>query len=500
MHFKSDVIMRILLLIVINVIFLTQLKAQFVYTLFSYPDSAAVYKNGKLVCTTPCKVKYYWREAQNNKLVFKVEKEGFESWADTLHKKPNEFDKYNSIDLKYAYEVYDFENAPILTFDKLVINIKNGTVIGKKSYLDGRIENTKWEGSIKVGDEYFGNKFIETSTNMGYRTIISESSELFSDKIKKETRLPRYSIGVEVKDYKVNHIEEKVKVKSFPKIKVRTEMAFLWSVYDNKVGSVVFTYENAKSINNRERRYQDYEYHSIVYELAMIDFLQNQDFVELIEKGDNYVAEGYTISTAAKREPLTLTNPELPQFGKLSEMIKHANQACVTVITDGGHGSGVLISSEGLLLSSYHVVEGVNKIDIKFSSGLTLPAEVLDFDKKRDVVLLKVHGSGYIALPLEEDNAFSLGEDVITIGSPADIKLGQSVSRGIMSGEREINDNIFWQVDMSVSPGNSGGPLLNEKGQIIGLISSKIVGAGIEGIGFAIPISTVNEVFNLNIK
>ena len=80
------------------------------------------------------------------------------------------------------------------------------------------------------------------------------------------------------------------------------------------------------------------------------------------------------------------------------------------------------------------------------------------------------------------------------------MELGQSVAKGILSGKRKIKDKIYIQTDMAVSPGNSGGPLLNEKGEIIGIVQRKIVDEGVEGIGFAIPIDKAIEILNIELR
>lgn len=486
------------ILFLLFVISISQLQAQFRYTITSLPDSAAVYMNDELECYTPCRVKYYWRSAQNGKLVFSVKAENFEIWSDTLREKPHDFDKRKRVFLEKKYKIFDFKEAPLTDFDKLVIEFNNGEKIGEKVSLDGSKESINWKGSIKIGDESFREKFIETATNMGFNTIINESSQLFSDDNRKRQKLPRFIVGVEVKDYQVNYKQVKDKDYSAGDVKARTEMAFLWKVLDKKSGEVVYSYENRRGVNFRQHLYQSSEYYNIVYELAVIDFLQSDGFIDLIESSEDvFVKKQVDIKEV---EFLNLTAVALPEFAQLSNMIQHANRASVTIVTDGGHGSGVVISKEGLLLSAYHVVEGVNQIDVKFSSGLTLKAEIVDYDKVNDVVLLDIQGEGFTPLPISTDDEFRLGAEVVTIGTPADIELGQSVSKGILSGKRKKENRIYWQVDMAVSPGNSGGPLLNEKGEVIGIIQSKIVEDGVEGIGFALPIAKVKEIFNIVLK
>jgi S1-C subfamily serine protease len=86
-----------------------------------------------------------------------------------------------------------------------------------------------------------------------------------------------------------------------------------------------------------------------------------------------------------------------------------------------------------------------------------------------------------------------LGDVVYIIGTPADTLLSQSVSKGVLSGQRDFDGAEYLQTDAKVNPGNSGGALLNSKGELIGVVSSKYIGFGIEGIGFAVPISKLEE-------
>jgi len=82
---------------------------------------------------------------------------------------------------------------------------------------------------------------------------------------------------------------------------------------------------------------------------------------------------------------------------------------------------------------------------------------------------------------------------VYAIGTPSDIELGQTLSKGIISGKRLFNQKQYIQTDVSINSGNSGGALIDPQGNLLGIISAKIVGVGIEGLGFAIPIKYINE-------
>lgn len=483
---KALLISSILLLSIIT-------KAQFRHTFTSFPDSAKVLKNGVLECHTPCRVKWFWRDAEDDKMVFSVEADGFKTWSDTLRNKPFDFDEHEYIDLEPAFTVFEFDSAsPLLAFDKLMVNFKDGSKIGEKIDIDGNVETIKWKGSIKVGDEVFEEKFFEIITNMGYVSQVSKSAELFSNDTRSRIILPRYIIGVELTDYNLNYQQIKDKDYGSGDVMGENTISFEWKVLDKKSGNVVLTYKNTKKVNYRQQYYQRVENNREVYELALIDFLESDDFVKLIR--ENKPINEREIVEDKKMTSQVLSPPQLPSFNQFSDMIQYANKSCVTIITDGGHGSGVIVDPKGLVLSAYHVVEGVNQIDVKFSSGLTLQAEVISYDELNDVVLLDIVGEGFQALPLSKsDDALPLGSEVATIGTPFELELGQSISKGILSGKRKKDERIYLQADISVSPGNSGGPLLNAKGEVIGIVQSKVVKAGVEGIGFAIPIKRVKE-------
>ena len=159
-----------------------------------------------------------------------------------------------------------------------------------------------------------------------------------------------------------------------------------------------------------------------------------------------------------------------------------------------------MVSTEGLILTNYHVVGSAASVSVRFSDGTTSPAEVLGSDQGNDIALLRADiPAGVPALPLADSEAVAVGETAIAIGSP--FGLDQTVTQGIVSavnrtwsgGGRALRDLI--QTDAPINPGNSGGPLLNANGEVIGittLIESPV--RGNVGVGFAVPINTAQRV------
>lgn len=170
--------------------------------------------------------------------------------------------------------------------------------------------------------------------------------------------------------------------------------------------------------------------------------------------------------------------------------------AVPTIITPEGHGSGCIISSDGYVLTNFHVVGQNETAKVKFKDGSVSEGRVLRKHPDCDLALLKVDRTNLPALlPVIQDQ--EIGSTVYVMGTPADTLLGQSVFKGVISGRRAFADFNYIQTDAKVNPGNSGGAMLNEKGELIGIVSSKYVGYGIEGIGFAVPISQIEARLNI---
>ncbi|RYZ03068.1 MAG: serine protease [Myxococcales bacterium] len=160
----------------------------------------------------------------------------------------------------------------------------------------------------------------------------------------------------------------------------------------------------------------------------------------------------------------------------------------VVIKSGGGVGSGFFLGPDGLVLTAAHVVSS-GKVELKTRDGKTLKATVVRLSHRSDVALLTVGKSVAPRSCLELEPApRSPGQDIYAIGSPAGEQLAFSLSRGIVSGLRTIADVPLLQTDASLSPGNSGGALVEQKGRIVGVVSRKIAGHAVEGLGFAIPI------------
>jgi serine protease Do len=160
-------------------------------------------------------------------------------------------------------------------------------------------------------------------------------------------------------------------------------------------------------------------------------------------------------------------------------------------------GSGFIINPSGYVVTNNHVVDDATEIRVKLSDGREFPAQLVGRDTKTDVALLKIGASGLPVIPLGDSSDLQVGEPVMAIGNP--FGLEQTVTTGIVSAKGRVIGagpyDDFIQTDASVNPGNSGGPLINVRGQAIGINTAIFTSdGGSNGIGFAIPISLAKSV------
>ncbi|HTN77915.1 MAG TPA: DegQ family serine endoprotease [Pirellulaceae bacterium] len=169
-----------------------------------------------------------------------------------------------------------------------------------------------------------------------------------------------------------------------------------------------------------------------------------------------------------------------------------------------GQGTGVIISSDGYIVTNNHVVRGASLLTVRLSDGREFTGKVIGQDEKTDVAVIKIQAKDLLPVELGSSDAVQVGEWVLAIGSP--FGLDQTVTAGIISAKGRANVGItdyedFLQTDAAINPGNSGGPLVNMQGEVVGIntaIASR--SGGSMGVGFAIPSNMVKMVANSLMK
>ena len=190
-------------------------------------------------------------------------------------------------------------------------------------------------------------------------------------------------------------------------------------------------------------------------------------------------------------------NPDMDPNDPLFEFFRYFQIPAPQAVPQQGVGSGFIISRDGHILTNSHVVADANEVIVKLTDKREFKAKVIGIDRRTDVALIKIDGNGLPAVKIGDSSQAKVGEWVAAIGSPFGFE--SSVTAGIISAKaRALPDENyvpFLQTDVAVNPGNSGGPLLNVNGEVIG-INSQIYSrtGGYMGVSFAIPIEVAMKV------
>jgi serine protease Do len=167
-----------------------------------------------------------------------------------------------------------------------------------------------------------------------------------------------------------------------------------------------------------------------------------------------------------------------------------------------GIGSGVIVSKEGHVLTNHHVIEGSQQFTVQLTDGRSLPAKLIGSDPNVDIAVLQIDPKDTVALPIGDSDKVQVGQQVVAVGNP--FGLQETVTRGIVSAKgRALRDSgvEFFQTDAAVNPGNSGGPLINVNGEVIGINSAIYSQTGSwAGISFAIPSNVASSTLKTLVK
>ena len=237
--------------------------------------------------------------------------------------------------------------------------------------------------------------------------------------------------------------------------------------------------------------------------------------VALVEGGLGTAAAGATqspnaVTTGSSGSPAPATVEDI------TTVVANAKASVVTITADGlsagglspfqvpttGVGSGLILTSDGYILTNHHVVAGSTTLTVKLADGREFPATLIRTSTTTDLSLIKINATGLTAASIGDSAAIQVGQVAIAIGSPLGTYT-ETVTKGIVSGlNRDITVSDqgtrtqvalhgLIQTDAAINPGNSGGPLLDSAGNVLGIDTA--VASSAEGLGFAIPISAAAD-------
>lgn len=168
-------------------------------------------------------------------------------------------------------------------------------------------------------------------------------------------------------------------------------------------------------------------------------------------------------------------------------------------------GSGFIISPDGYIVTNNHVVDGASELMVSLSDDKMVPAKLIGRDEQTDLAVLKIATKPLTVARLGDSEQLKVGELAVAIGNPLGNQFARTVTAGVVSAinrTMEVQNREFTliQTDAAISPGNSGGPLVNARGEVIGINTVKVAQQGVEGLGFAIPITDAKPIIDQIIK
>ncbi len=238
---------------------------------------------------------------------------------------------------------------------------------------------------------------------------------------------------------------------------------------------------------------------ALLYGLFFLYLVPEEETIPETTPEEEAVSEEVSLPAPEKdRDTVEVVEQVMPAVVGVSSSISFENFEGQE-IEQTESASGIIISSDGYIITNQHVIDNADDIIVVIPDKGIYEAELIGSDVMTDLALLRIEERGLSYIPFADSAETRVGETVLAIGNP--LGLQQTVTAGIISAvERQVRipgteyAYTFIQTDAVVNPGNSGGPLVNLKGEVVGINTAKIALAGVEGIGLSVPSNTVERV------
>jgi serine protease Do len=348
-----------------------------------------------------------------------------------------------------------------------------------------------WRGSGKynISDQEYAQIFLDECKKLNYN-IIGDPNSLFDTG---DESIALIHVGAMIVDRKINACLPLAGYGS-QLSKGEASVSVEWQVYsvlDKKLLHKVTTNGSSEIKDAAPNAADDLQYNA--FSQAVRGLLADEKFQRIVRGGKE--ADASKEAKNADNPPIVINIDK--KSSKAIPSFKQAKTAAFTIFIAKGTGSGFFISPDGYGLTNYHVVEKTDKIRCRDESGKVFFATVLNRDAKRDIALFKADESNVPYLDVEM-NRLDVGTEVYAVGSPQGDDFHGTVTKGIVSGYRLLNDRLELQSDVGITHGNSGGPLVDARGKVAGISTWKYGDATM--LNFFIPIFDGLEKLNVTIQ
>ena len=373
------------------------------------------------------------------------------------------------VELREPISIEDPSKLAPIQLQRIGVRIHRGTVIGVYKYVLYKChpfaDNIFWNRGRVIGkDIEFADLFYEEMKDANFN-VVGDPNEMFSGRIRDEVQ-PAYLIGAQVEDIKMQVCDHKSAWNGRPLLvqSGKGSLRVNWQVFSPFDKKVVYE-TTTEGMAETEQPAQNGELVIIneAFAMAASNLASDRGLVDLLSR------DWRTNLDIRAVDDVALKIDEQKRYASpISENIDQIRFGIVTIDTGQGHGSGVFISPT-LILTNHHVVESYDIVRVTLLTGRKILGEVVRKHPERDVALIQVEDSGHRAVPIRMQ-PLKVAESVFAIGSPLEKEFSGTVTKGIVS---KFVPNKFGlediQADVDIQPGNSGGPLLDKNGNLVGI-------------------------------
>jgi S1-C subfamily serine protease len=391
-------------------------------------------------------------------------------------------------------EIVDEAAIKPIAITNVAAKMRRGTVLGTiaSDELCVTKSDLKWRsgGTVSLSSEELVDVFREELEANGW-PVVGSTDDLFSGY---DVSGAEVLVAAKIIDMKSNMCFPKSKYGNYSSALGSLSMEVEWQVYSPARKSLIGSIKTKGStVLKKSTDDASYQLLNDSFSVAANNLLANPEFYKLVAKSSG-------LARAPSSKGNTLIDNKKVNYQSLKSAISAAKKSTVTVRTASGHGSGFAIGDGSYILTNSHVVGDAKNVTLITRGGINVGGKVLKVSKGRDVALIRIDGirlpSLYVDTRIPDAAAI-----VYAVGSPLSEELSGSVTSGIVSGNR-IMDGYDWiQSDVAISSGNSGGPLLNDDGHVVGISTAGFQVSGSQvGLNLFIPITDALAYSDLRVK
>ncbi len=383
------------------------------------------------------------------------------------------------------------EKTRLLKFSKIIVDLSGSDkavkTIGYRFYGATCTSSSNSAVYLKhnhaeVNGSAYKTHFAELLRDNGYN-VLDDELQIFSgmESQPEELQIAAVIKAIKINSCRRNNVADQVEVGDYMRVD--------WKLYAPLNREIIYetTSEGSSHETYGKNNPVEVEFGGLgAFDSAVKNLLSHSDFVAALGRKEPK-------TTVTSDKPLTIKLSYSHKKQSFTDQIEQIKAATVTVRSPHGHGSGFVISSDGYVITNSHVVGKSSEVLI-LAGEQRIKAHIIRQNIHRDVALVKLDESAPLPALSLARNGIGVGHSVYLIGTPLDESLGHTVTRGIISAERRMEDaQRYYQTDAAVNPGNSGGPALSEQGEVIGIAVSGLFNSsgGSLNINFLIPIDEV---------